>query len=335
MVFDACAKKVGHGPRVTLGVFAACLFLSMKALAGEPSSQDRETARRLMDLGDAKSAANDPVGASAAYEKAHAIMHVPTTGFELARAYERSGRLVDARDRALEVVRMPKDANEPEVFAKARQEAAVLANALLARVATLTIEVVGPPPGVPVTIAVDGRPIPFAAHGVGFAADPGKHQVQASAPGYRKAETEVNAGEGGQVPVSLKLEPSNDPPPQNEKPSDNGHVSVLTIALLSAGGVGLGVGAVSGILALGKTNTLKDACPNNRCGPEQNSAYSTVRTLSWVSNVGFGVGIVAAGVGTYLLISDLGSRSKASSARTVPLVSVTPTGATLGIAGAL
>ena len=72
-----------------------------------PSPAERETARRLMDEGKARLKANEVARAVEAFQKAHDIMHVPTTGIALARAHLSAGHLVEARDVALEIGRLP------------------------------------------------------------------------------------------------------------------------------------------------------------------------------------------------------------------------------------
>src|SRR5262245_66695671 len=90
----------------------ACSFvmLSSALAVAAPSAQDRERARGFMDLGDDKTAAGDLEGALKAYQAADGIMGVPTTGLEVARALEKLGRLIEARDACVRVTRFPRDA---------------------------------------------------------------------------------------------------------------------------------------------------------------------------------------------------------------------------------
>ena len=62
---------------------AAALAVSSVAEAA-PTAAERETARRLMDEGKARLKANEVARAIEAFQKAHDIMHVPTTGMALA-----------------------------------------------------------------------------------------------------------------------------------------------------------------------------------------------------------------------------------------------------------
>jgi hypothetical protein len=204
------AKKLS---RAAVVLVMATLLAPSVALA-EPSSADKETARNLMKEGDAKFGSKDYAGALKAYQGAHAIMQVPSTGLPLAKAQIERGLLVEARDTLLQVSRHPKDAKEPAAFAKAREEAADIAQKLTARIPSLNIVVEGAPSDSAV-VAVDGASIPGAALAAPRKVNPGTHTITASASGFRATSATVSVKEGENEKVTLKLVPSgaNDPPP--------------------------------------------------------------------------------------------------------------------------
>jgi hypothetical protein len=73
------------------------------------------------------------------------------------------------------------------------------------------------------------------------------------------------------------------------------------------GAVGLGVGVVTGIMALDAASTVRSTFPGGTCAtPDQvstaNDAKDKAHTMALVSTVGIAVGIIGAGVGTYLLV---------------------------------
>ncbi len=191
----------------------AALLVPSLALA-EPSSADKETARNLMKEGDAKFATKDYASALKAYQAAHAIMQVPSTGLPLARAQIERGLLVEARDTLLQVSRHPKDAKEPAAFAKAREDAAELAQKLTTRIPSLVIVVEGAPSSEAV-VAVDGASIPAAALSAPRKVNPGSHTITASAGGFHDASATVNVKEGANEKVTIKLvrADGNKPPP--------------------------------------------------------------------------------------------------------------------------
>jgi hypothetical protein len=76
---------------------------------------------------------------------------------------------------------------------------------------------------------------------------------------------------------------------------------VLTFAATAMAGVGLGVGAVTGLMALNKQSALQGECANKQCGPSSYTDLDSARTFAIVSDVGFGV----AGVGAAVAIVSL------------------------------
>ena len=67
------------------------------------------------------------------------------------------------------------------------------------------------------------------------------------------------------------------------------------------GGVGLVVGSVFGILALGTKSTLDSKCISKTCPPDQQSNIDSLSTKATVSTVGFGVGIAGVALGAIFL----------------------------------
>ena len=122
---------------------ALALLLATPTAAAEPSAGEREAARTLLLAGREKRRHGQNKEALADFEKAHAIMHVPTTGLDLGRTQEALGLLVEARSSYLESARFPVQANEPTSFKRAREEAKTRADALGARLATLTVTAPG------------------------------------------------------------------------------------------------------------------------------------------------------------------------------------------------
>ncbi|UQA58949.1 PEGA domain-containing protein [Polyangium aurulentum] len=182
----------------------AAIVVAPSAALAQPSSADKETARNLMKEGDAKFAAKDYAGALKAYQAAHAIMQVPSTGLPLAKTQIERGLLVEARDTLLQVSRHPKEANEPAAYAKAREEAAQLAQKIAPRIPSLVIVIEGASAD-EAAVAVDGSAVPAAALGSPRKVNPGSHTITASATGYRDASATLDVKEGENEKVTLKL----------------------------------------------------------------------------------------------------------------------------------
>ncbi|MFO0659823.1 MAG: hypothetical protein U0165_08340 [Polyangiaceae bacterium] len=173
--------------------------------ANSPTAADRETARALMGEGDTKFEAKDYAGALSAYEGAHKIMGVPTTGIAVARALEALGQLIEARDLALQVARIPTSSGEPKPFAQARSDADSLAEKLAAKIATVKIEVSGLPAGTTPKVTIDGVALTPEAAALPRKVNPGKRVIAASAPGFANATQEVVLKPGATVDVKLAM----------------------------------------------------------------------------------------------------------------------------------
>jgi PEGA domain len=180
-------------------------FSASSIVRAEPSSADKETARHLLKEGDEKFRARDFAGALKAYQAAHAIIQVPTTGLSLAKAQIERGLLVEARDTLLQVTRSPRDPNEPPAFSRARDEATPLAQRLAERIPSLTIVVEGVPSDASVEVAIDGAAIPVAVLGAPRKVNPGAHVLTAHTKGFKPISRPVNLGEGDNEKITLKL----------------------------------------------------------------------------------------------------------------------------------
>jgi hypothetical protein len=98
---------------------------------------------------------------------------------------------------------------------------------------------------------------------------------------------------------------------------------------LGAGGVGVAVGSVFGVLALSTKSTLDSHCTNKLCPPGEQSDIDALHLDSILSTVGFGVGVVGLAVGTYLLVgTGEGSRPATGSASIRPWIGPASAGLT-------
>jgi hypothetical protein len=155
-------------------------------------------------------------------------------------------------------------------------------------------------------LRVDGAPLGSAAW-ADSPVDPGDHQVEAVAPGYKTHTTtftSTNATtETVTIPPLIAIPP---PPPQAPPPPPAEPVPWRTIAY-GTGGVGLAtilVGAIVGAVALEKANDAEKACPQSTCAnaaavSENGSAGSLADASTGLFIVG-GL-LIGAGVATYFL----------------------------------
>lgn len=266
-------------------VVGVALTTAGGARAAEPTAADRERARTLLLDGRAKLEAGDARSAVKAFQAAHAIMGVPTTGLDLARGLVALGRLIEARNVALDVTRLPEARPEPGAFTRARIEAAKLAEALAARIPALVIEVNGPPEG-EVTVTVDGAAVPSQALGLSWKVDPGAHVVEASAPGFRRERRTVRVEEGTTVPVKLALSAAD---------ATGGGIRPWAWLSGGAGLVALGFSVGFAVDYANVRSTVAKECPQNLCARYDDAAADDLEAR-WNRDIGLAIGLGAVGL---------------------------------------
>jgi len=144
--------------------------------------------------------------------------------------------------------------------------------------------------------------------------DPGTVALTVTAPGRRERTLSVDMKEGEVRTVvaepgspneapSAGSTPVGKPPP----PHGQGGSGRRTIGLV-VGGVGLaslGVGAVTGIMALGKASTVKEHCDGDlACDQQGIDAGAAGNTLALVSSITVIAGIVGIGAGAFLFVTS-------------------------------
>jgi hypothetical protein len=315
-------------------VAAVVLFHASTAFA-DASAADRETARRFMAEGRDRRNHNDHKGALVSFMAADAIMHVPTTGLEVAREHVAVGNLVEARDTALRVTRIPPQRGEPRPFTRARAEARAMSDDLAKKIPTITVQVRGADKDA--SISIDGASIPPAAMGT-RSVNPGHHTIVVSA-GDKEANAEVDVGEAEQKQVQVEVkereskvrerereaereaekekerekEKEKDKEQEQEKEQEtakteredspksksgaSGVGKPLMIGGFALGAAGLVVGSVTGLISLSKTSSIKDNCFGTRCPTSEKSNIDSAKNMATVANISFGIAIVGAGVG--------------------------------------
>jgi hypothetical protein len=314
----------------TVAVAALLLGLFVTTAAAAPSAAERDTARALMNEGDQLNDDGDVRGALARYQAAHEIMHVPTTGFDVARLQAKLGLLVEARASAMEVVNLPKAASEPEVFEQARRAAAALANELEPRVPSLRTTVA--PAEANYSVTIDDVTLPRNARGVAFRTNPGPHSVRVSASGYVTSEQSVRLLEGEARTLAVELTstlsiasaaPSDAEVERSAQSaasdsSDPGRAGRVRGAVaLSISGAVLALGAATGILSLIETHTAAKGCVDKRCPVSSSESLSTANTLANIANVSIPLGVLALGYGVYELVSQPKSSDKPAATQVV------------------
>lgn len=284
-------------------------FVAGAAHAQAPSSADRATARTLAQEGYEALRDHDYAKALDRFNRANQLVRAPTLLRDLARAQVGLGRLVDAHETYSAILREGVSDEAPQPWLKAVEDAKAELAALSPRLPWVIITVSGPAHP---RVTIDGAPVPESSLGVKRAADPGRHELRALAPGYYTAKKTISLKEGETVNIAFDLEDA--PPDAAPKSEDEaGTVSVatvkdpawrkpVTIGAFALGGAGIVVGSVTGILAMTKHDQLATDCFERKCGPNEKGTLSNYRTLGMVSTIGFVAGGVATAAGVVLVL---------------------------------
>jgi len=283
---------------LALGVAMAA---SSPVWAAGPTAQDLETARTLYKEGKELRAKGDLKGALAKLLAAHSLGHTPLTGIELARVEVELGMFVEARETCLGIARMPVEADETARSAEARAEAATVADKLKPRIPSLRINIIGVDADAALIVMVDRERVPTAALNEPRKMNPGHHEITAQIEGGKAVSTPVDLSEAEarEVTLSPPSAPKAPPPPPPPGAPDERHgLSSIAIVGLVTTGLGLGFGALGGIVALTKKDELDTSCTNAACAPAQWATIDSAKTWATVSNIGF----IFAGVGGALTV---------------------------------
>lgn len=291
---------------------ALCLGLLCAVLLASParaeSEADRATARALALEGHAALQKKDYATAADRFARADALVHAPTLVVDWARALQGLGRFVEAHEKYELVLREGVTSTSPKSWLRALEEAKKELDALKPRLGWITVTLKEPSDAV---VKIDGLVVPPAAVGVKRAADPGFPKVTVTAEGYEPFEHTVTVGPGEErsLEVSLKKlpelagprQPSSDVYRPRQGPPTR---RIFSYVALGVGGAGLITSGVTGGLFLRKRAALKSECVDGVCPSTSSKKISTYRTYGTISPIALGVGVLGAGTGLVLLLTE-------------------------------
>jgi hypothetical protein len=247
------------------------------------------------------------------FRQARSLANVPTLVLRVARCLDKLGRLLEAKQAYEDAVALELEPGALAAQKTAQDDARRELAALVARIPTLSIVIKGAD-GSEIKVTVDGQPVP-AVELKRRAVDPGNHRVEGQRS-EEKVVVETAAAEGQSVQVVLgfgsrsgtgAIEPAAPPLPPPPRTGDQGARSsrdILAFTALGLGGAGLGVGVITGVLALGNQSKLAEDCPtDSTCPKDLESVIKSYDARRAASMIGFGVGVLGAGAGIALLLT--------------------------------
>jgi len=273
----------------------------------------------------------------------------PGTGtlLNLGVCYEKTGRTAKAWAKFNEAASSARREGRADRFRMATDHAKALEPTL----SRLTVAVAAGAEVSGLEVRVDDTVLGKASWGFAMPYDPGAHQVTATAPGKKQYRASVVLGTKAdrkevviapleaepsqRVAVSDALPPSvksNVAPPiaadATPRPAGPSHAPMYLVGGL--GVVGLGVGTFFGLQAISKRNASNQVCPGTFCeDPRAVAKMESANRDAWISNVGFGVGIVGVGVATYLFFAGRASNDTKNIVNVVPVVGLREGGLSL------
>jgi len=288
-----------------LGIAITLLFtLLTDHASAEPSVIERENARTLMDQGDELRTAGNLWGALERFRAADAIMHVPTTGLELARVQAQLLQLIEARSTALAVTKLEPAADEPKVYTEARKAAEVLADELITHIPDVAVRV--EPAVANMRVAIDGISLPQTQHPLPYKLNPGSHTLVVEAPGYEQHSEQFSLADSQHAELGVVLSKSKIHVPVDLKtaPIDDGSAGRTRGYIgLIAGGVILAGGVTAGIISANKTSSIRKRCGGYACSAEERSDLESAYRWANIANVGIPVGVIGIGYGVFELLT--------------------------------
>lgn len=303
---------------------ALCLPVVAALLLGAPAARaqgaDLAAAQGLFDEAKRLVADGKVADACPKFLASYKLDAKPGTALNLADCYEKTGQIASAWARYLETAALAQRAGQAEREQYAREHAA----ALEPKLARLGVSAPSAPRGL--EVLRDGAAIDLAILGVAVPVDPGKHVIEARAPG-KKAWTRTVEISGDAARVTIEIPTLEDAPvakgpaagaPPVEDASSFPRKPV-GLAAIGVGGAGILVGAITGGLALKKRADLAAVCNAQGHCTGQQDAIDGYHLLGTVSTVGFVVGGALAVTGA-VLVATAPKKGAAKQARVTPVV---------------
>ncbi len=315
-------------PAVFAATLAALTLRAVPALAG-----DEAAAEALFLEAKKLAAAGKLAEACPKFAESNRLDRGAGTLIHLADCYEKNGQSASAWATFKDAASAAQALGRADWQKLATQRAA----ALEPKLAKLTIKVQEPADKIEVTR--DGAQTSPASWGTPIPVDVGAHAVQATAPSRTTFKTSVKVAKDGDrvevvvpkldnAPAAAAPAPAPGPAPAPVVHSGDDGSGQRTVGFI-VGGVGVAgvaVGAITGLIAIGKNSDSKKACPDDGACASSDavSANDSAKTFGLISTIGFIAGGAAVAAGAILIFTAPSDKSSTRSARTQRGIRVVP-----------
>jgi hypothetical protein len=303
----------GLPARAVVGLGIAYFGVTFAAVArAEPTSADKSLATQLFKEGRTLVDQGKYAEGCRKLEESQRLDPGGGTLLNLALCHEKEGRSATAWAEFTEALGIARKDDRPQRAEIAQQHIEALEPTL----SRLTIQVPAGSDLPDLEIKRDGTAIRRAAWGTAMPIDPGEHLVEAFALG--KIPWKQTVIVGGKAETKTIAVPALEnapvaPTPTAGAPSGQMPVTFVEVrkpinpavwVAYGIGAAGVGVGTYFGVRALSEQHTADDNCPQDKCVNQAGTnANANAIKYANISTVGFGVGVVGIGLGTYLLLS--------------------------------
>lgn len=325
-------------PKRFMAAFGLALALATAGnFAGaQPSQEDKAAAEDLFQQAVKLMKVNKYEEACPKLESSNKLDPAVGTLFNLGDCYEHTGRTASAWSAFGEAKRMAERLKDRRVGDASDRE-----KALESRLARVVISVDNKPDGL--VIKRDKKPVDSGVWGSPIPVDPGKHTIEAEAPGREPWSTTIDVPDkAGETKVSVPpLEASRNPdttPTASASASaapDAGGLGTRKTIAIAVGGVGV-AGLIAGgifggltIAEVGKSNQDGHCLPGPpvTCDPTGMSIRQNANTFANVSNIALGVGAAATIAGVVLFVTAPSPAKTGAQVRLSPVIGAGMTGA--------
>jgi len=337
-----------RGPaRGIAALLAASLSLALAQPSAWAQSDDDRAGARVAATEGVK-AVNEKRWADAAdlFTRAESLVHSPVHLLYLARAQEKLGHLVKARENYNKILREKYGPEAPDAFRQAQTSAQQESTGLDARLAAITVKLDGEKGAI--TVTMDGEKVPPALIGLPLPVDPGSHTFEATGTDLKSDPVTVTVPEGGKDAITLTVKtapgtlaagappataaappgpsaPPPAPPPPNTDSgaSGNSGMKIGGFIALGVGVVGVGVGTLFLLKSHSKKSDADALCNSLGCPQSKQSQIQSLdddyKSAGTLSVVGYAVGGAGLITGVTLLALS-GSKHSENAAGVTPWI---------------
>jgi hypothetical protein len=307
----------------------------------EPTAADKSLATQLFKEGRALVDQGKVSEGCRKLEESQRLDPGGGTLLNVALCHEKEGRTATAWAEFTEALGIAKKDDRPQRIELAQTHIAALEPTL----SRLVIQVPEGSDLPELEIKRDGSAVRRAAWGSAMPVDPGEHLIEASAHGKIAWKHSVNVAAKADTKTVVVPALENAPTPPPSAVSTTAPVSVQADTrsasrspagwvAMGFGAVGVGVGTFFGLRALSQQKTADKDCDGDVChNPTALAANSEAIKSANLATVGFGVGIVGIGVGTFLLLSGGSSSSRTATNSPSIVGSVGPSSGGVAVSG--